>query len=738
MGHASRCILRVAIPSPLRRVFDYLPPDNQTPEELRPGMRVRVPFGGRKECIGLLLSISEKTEVPFSKLRNVIQIIDDEPLIPKHHLALLEWASRYYQHPIGEVVFNAFPGSIRQGKASLYPAKTVVQISDDTSRKESLNRAIKQKNLYQKFVECKIAIDYDTIKKWDEYTPASLKALLDKDLVKKETVHEKIVSAQKNTFKIKLPKSTPQQQKVIDAIYKKAERFNCFLLNGITGSGKTQVYMEIIARTIQSGQQALVLIPEIGLTPQFIQRFQDTFNTGIALYHSGLSEQERFSTWLRARDQSVSIIIGTRSAVWLNLKNPGIIIVDEEHDLSYKQQDGFRYSARDIAIYRAQKEKIPIILGTATPSMESLQNVARSQYQQLQLTERIGDARLPEMQLIDLKAQAMTGALSETLIDAMRSTLKQNQQVLLFINRRGFSPAILCHNCAYVIHCNRCDKTMTYHKQKKIIWCHHCDRQLSIDTPCPECNAQDWAEIGHGTERIEEDIKTCFPDYNVVRIDRDSTRRKGKLDEYLNSIHSGEANILIGTQMLAKGHHFPALAMVGILDVDGGLYSTDFRASERMAQLLIQVSGRAGRTIDSGRVYIQTHHPDHPLLNSLIKDGYDSFSKLLLKDRDETQLPPFSYFALLRAEAHNRSALETFLKQAKNSLLSLQNKLEIYGPVVSPLQRRAGRYRMQLLVQAKNRSLLGKYLTPWLQQLEQLKSSRAVRWGLDVDPQDMM
>lgn len=738
MDASSQCILRVAIPSPLRRVFDYLPAYNQTVKNLKPGVRVRVPFGGRKECIGVLLSVSQSTDVPKDKLKRIIKIIDEQPLISKQQIALLDWASRYYQHPVGEVIFHAFPGLLRQGKACIYPDKTVITVVDKDAEIKSLNRAVKQKCLYEYLLQHKAPVDLDLLKTRDEYTVSSLKGLLDKGLVRKEIIQKKIVRDNKHPLEINLPKSTPQQQQAIDFVLDKTPGFNCFLLNGITGSGKTQVYMEIIARTIESGKQALILLPEIGLTPQLIQRFQDAFNTGIGLYHSGLSDRQRLSTWLKARDHSVSIVIGTRSAIWLSLKKPGIIIVDEEHDLSYKQQDGFRYSARDIAIVRAQKEKIPVILGSATPSLESLQNVAKGQYQQLCLTERIGNASLPDMQLIDLKTQAMTGALSHRLMEAIRETLGQKQQVLLFINRRGFSPAILCHDCGYVIHCSRCDKTMTYHKQKKRIWCHHCDRQLSIETACPECNAQDWTEIGHGTERIEEDIKTCFPEQTVVRIDRDSTRNKGKLDEYLNSIHTGEADILVGTQMLAKGHHFPKLALVGILDIDSGLYSTDFRASERMAQLLVQVSGRAGRSLESGKVFIQTHHPEHPLLNTLINDGYDSFSKLLLKEREETSLPPYSYLSLLRAEAHNRKATETFLKQARNKLLTLQNKLEIYGPVVSPLERRAGRYRMQLLIQSQSRSLLTNYLTPWLQQLEQLKSSRAVRWGLDVDPQDMM
>lgn len=729
-------ILRVAIPSPIRRCFDYLPPIEGNNTRLKPGIRIRVPFGKRKACIGFLISIENQSEFPHDKLKRAIEVLDTEPLVKTSHLALLKWASRYYQHPIGEVFFNAFPTPIRQGKKCEYPSKTIISINRKQNGTQLLNRAPKQKELYDRLNQENDVIELEQLKQWPEFTIAGLKSLLDKKLLTKKNVG--IKPTETTNGNINLLESTKAQKEVIQSILKGSTAFNCFLLNGITGSGKTQVYMEIIAGIIQQGKQALLLLPEIGLTPQFIQGFNHAFATKVGLYHSGLSDQERLNNWLMARDGSVQIIIGTRSAIWLPLRNPGLIIVDEEHDLSYKQQDGFRYSARDIAVIRAQKEKIPVILGSATPSMESLNNCNRGIYQELRLTKRIGKVKLPETHLIDLRVEPMTGALSHTLISHMQEVIANKQQVLLFINRRGFAPAILCHSCGHVVHCNRCDKPMTYHKRRNKLCCHHCDRQIAALSQCPMCESVELIEVGHGTERIEEDIRNYFPKQTIIRIDRDSIRSKGKLDEYLTSIKSGDADIMIGTQMLAKGHDFPKLTLVGIIDVDGGLYSTDFRASERMAQLLTQVSGRAGRAIDSGKVLIQTHHPEHPLLNTLIKQGYESFSKLLLEDRQLTQLPPFSYFALLRAEAHEQSAVKLFLDQAKNQLSPYQTRLQIYGPIQAPFQRKAGRYRMQLLIQTEKRKLLAKYLTPWLQELEQLKTARKVRWNLDIDPQDML
>ena len=729
--------VRVAIATPLRKCFDYQLTSTAKQLAVKPGMRVKVAFGRQKNCIAVVLELLEKTEVPAEKIKTIIEIIDSQPVLTKKELALLKWASRYYQYPEGEVVLNSLPLAIRQGKAAEYPTIEHYQARPDPLSEQRLKRAKKQQSLYEKILQSKVSISLETLRQYEEYSPTALKGLLDKELVIKKKLAN--IPVQDDNIRLsQLPVTTQEQQTAIDAISAQLNQFACFLLNGVTGSGKTRVYIQLIADVIAQDKQALVLLPEIGLTPQFVARFEQAFNTQVGLYHSGMTDHERLQTWLMARDKKLSIILGTRSAVWLGLESPGIIIIDEEHDLSYKQQDGFRYSARDVAIRRAQQEDIPIVLGSATPSLESVRNAESGRYQELLMSSRVQQLALPKIHLLDLKHQVMHGILSHTLIDMIAATIEKKLQAMLFINRRGFSPAILCHHCGHVAHCNRCDKTMTYHKQRKIIWCHHCDRQLPVSSACPDCEQSEWLEVGHGTERLEEDIKQRFPNASVVRIDRDSIRNKGQLKQLLDSIQSGEADILIGTQMLAKGHDFPKLGLVGMLDIDGGLYSTDFRASERMAQLITQVSGRAGRSGQQGQVLIQTHHPEHPLLDLLINQGYVAFAKQLLSERAAACLPPFSHIALLRAEAHQKNDVIQFLERANHLFQKLKSGIEIFGPFDSLMPRRAGRFRMQLMIQADKRPLLARALSDWIRELEQLSLARKVRWSIDVDPQDMM
>ncbi|MBI4006231.1 MAG: primosomal protein N', partial [Gammaproteobacteria bacterium] len=499
------------------------------------------------------------------------------------------------------------------------------------------------------------------------------------------------------------------------------------------------VYIQCIKHIITMGKQALILLPEIGLTPQFIERFERQLNVDIAVLHSALQDRERLHAWLRARDGRALVVLGTRSAIWTPFQQLGIIIVDEEHDLSYKQKDGFRYSARDLAMIRSQQENIPVVLGSATPSMESLQNAVKGRYKELKLGRRAGGARLPRINILDIRASKMHGAVSQTLLESIQYCIEKNQQALLFLNRRGYAPVIMCHDCGWVFKCSRCNIQMTYHKHNNKLCCHHCGHVEKLINNCHECNSHKIIEIGHGTQRLAETLEKILPSAHLIRIDRDSTRRKGAMQSMLNDIHSGGVDILIGTQMLAKGHHFPRVTLVGIIDADRGLYSADYRASERMAQLILQVSGRAGRAENPGTVIIQTHHPEHPLLTTLIEHGYAKFAELVLRERKEALLPPFSYHALLRAEAHDMQLSRKFLTDAK-SRLPATNKLqmEIFGPIASPIEKRAGRYRMQLLLQSTDRSRLRQILEPWVKILEQIPSARKVRWSLDVDPQDML
>ncbi len=733
----SKTILQVAIPSPLRKTFDYLPLNQSNLNDLKPGVRLEVSFGKQKKTIGFLIAVTHESSLPLNKLKKIISVIDHEPLLTKKQLSFIHWASHYYQHPIGDVIFSALPNLLKQGKKLSYPEETFYEVNQKTLKETKIKSETKQKKLLDIFLSQESSVTFNIVKEWDEYSPYVLKALIEKSVIQKKSKQLK----PKNNFlsqDVSIEKPTPEQQTAIDNVLNNINSFHSYLLNGITGSGKTLVYLHLCNAVITKNKQALILLPEITLTPQFIQRFESALNISICVYHSGLTDQERLNTWMQCRDGTASIVIGTRSAVWLPLKSPGLIVIDEEHDLSYKQQEGFRYSARDVAVYRANQENIPIILGSATPSMESLNNVTKSSYQELRLNQRIGSAVLPTFNIVDLKNSKMHGALSETLIQKIRSTIQTNLQVLLFINQRGFAPAVLCHHCGSVKLCQRCERPMIYHKQRHLFWCHHCDKQQPDTTSCSDCGHLSWVEMGHGTERIENDIAELFPDANIVRIDRDTTRKKGSLQQYLKQIQNSDANILIGTQMLAKGHDFPKLSLVGIVDMDSGLYSTDFRASERMAQLMTQVSGRAGRANSPGEVILQTHHPDHPLLNCLINQGYNAFSKLVLNERKEANFPPFSYHALLRAEAVDQRTLLDFLTAAKKTCLNLNHSVSLFGPFPSAMPKKAGKHRMHLLLESSSRSALAKTLTPWLDSIETLKLSRKVRWNLDVDPQDMI
>jgi primosomal protein N' (replication factor Y) len=530
-----------------------------------------------------------------------------------------------------------------------------------------------------------------------------------------------------------------EQTAAVTAICAALGRFAPVLLEGVTGSGKTEVYLRVIEEVLRRGQQALVLIPEIGLMAQTIARFRQRFAQPLIIFHSGITERERLDAWLTARDGLAPIVIGTRSAVWTPLHRPGVIIVDEEHDLSYKQQEGFRYLARDVAVMRAQRAQIPVVLGSATPSLESIYNVQNQRYRHLHLPKRAGSAQSPDIQLLDLRGLPMEGGLSEPLIQRIAIHLEHRNQVLLFLNRRGYAPLLLCHRCGWTAGCTRCDAKLTYHQSLSLLQCHHCGAQRPVDTQCSECGSPELLRIGAGTERVVETLERRFPEARVLRIDRDSTRRKGTMEKMLAAVLSGEADILVGTQMLSKGHHFPKVTLAAIIDADSRLYGVDFRAGERLAQLVTQVAGRAGRTENQGSVIIQTHNPDHPLLQALVREGYPHFAQSALREREAAGLPPHSSLALLRAEAPGQAEPRRFLEEARKIALSFPTEdIEIFGPVPAPMERRAGRYRWQLLLESPDRRGLQSLLIPWAPKLEELKFARRVRWSLDVDPQEII
>ena len=726
-------ILRIAVATPLYSLFDYLPPSDVDLETLTPGVRVEIPFAKSKR-FGILIETSQESELPRERLRRAIRCIDTD-VMPQELLALCRWAADYYHHPLGEVLATALPTLLRRGQDvgdAVVTHWSLTQAGQDCQI-ESLSRAPRQLTLMRLFQQAAgFMLSRTQLQACDFSWQPVLKILIDKQWVQ--------ACETSASTELKMPHLSlnTDQQNAVEHIRQKLGGFSSFLLEGVTGSGKTEVYFESMQAALNENKQCVLLVPEIGLTPQLSQRLQQRFHYNFVSYHSGLNDSERARAWRDAASGKAKIIVGTRSAVFLPLANPGLIIVDEEHDLSFKQQDGFRYHARDIAIRRAQQLKIPIVLGSATPSLESSENVRNKRYQWLHLPERGGKAIPPTVALIDMRRQALKGALSPMLIAHMQATLAKGEQILLFVNRRGYAPALLCHDCGWIAKCQRCDANMTVHHAKHCLRCHHCGSQRRLDKRCGDCQSEELTTLGFGTEQIEDTLTQLFPYQKIIRIDRDTTQKKGSMDKLLNQIEEGQGDILVGTQMIAKGHHLPNVTLAAILNADQGLFATDFRALEHLAQLVVQVTGRAGRGDKAGHVLIQTHHPEHPLLQTLIKEGYRRFSEQLVDERKSAELPPFSYMALLRAEAVDEASPMQFLQSAKEQAeLIADNTTLLLGPIPAPMARRAGRYRAQLLLQANDRRSLHALLYQWVRQLSSIPLARKVRWSVDVDPMDM-
>ncbi len=724
----SRLILKVAIDAPLRHLFDYLPLFNVPPPAV--GCRVRVPFG-RRSRVGLVVAHAPHAEVADAQLRHIHEAIDAEPLLTAPLLDLLHRAADYYHAPPGEVVVGTLPALLRTGRPAQLAPPFEWRLTNTAPAPDSVGRAPRQAALLRALAA-------------GPRTEDDLDVELEGWRVTARTLASKGWVERAERAPEPAPTGAPPapttlsaaQQAAVDAITG-ASGFHAFLLDGVTGSGKTEVYLAAIESALAAGRLALVLVPEIGLAPQTEARFRARFGGAVAVLHSGLTDGERLAAWLAARDGRVGVLIGTRSAVFAPLPRLGLIVVDEEHDTSYKQQDGFRYHARDMAVLRARIENLPVLLGSATPSLESLAHAASGQYRALHLHERAGSARLPQLYLLDVRHQRMTGLVSPALAAVMRDELAAGRQVMLFLNRRGYAPVLLCHACGWVPKCTRCDAHYTLHRARRLLVCHHCGSERPAPTACGECASGELLPLGVGTERIEADLATLFPDHAVLRVDRDSTRRRGALDAHLAAARDGRADILIGTQMLAKGHHFPAVTLVGILDADQGLFAADFRATERLGQTIHQVAGRSGRGDQAGRVLIQTHQPQHPLWRALLGGGYGVFARSLLAEREAAGWPPYSHLALLRAEAAGAQEALWFLGETLSLAAEIGHAgVELLGPVPAPSPKRAGRYRAQLLLQANRRAPLHTLLRQWLRALAQLPAARQVRWSLDVDPID--
>ena len=529
---------------------------------------------------------------------------------------------------------------------------------------------------------------------------------------------------------------TDEQELAIKATLAKQAAYHGFLLHGVTGSGKTEVYLRITQEVLNQDKQVLVLVPEIGLTPQMISRFQSRLNTRVVAIHSQLNETQKLDAYLMAKNGEAGVVLGTRSAIFSPMPKLGMIIIDEEHDGSFKQQSSFRYSARDLSFIRAKQANIPLILGTATPSLETLKNSMDNKLTRLTLANRAGDVLMPKVSLIDMRTN-QDGALSKLLVEKMQQQLSNNKQVMLFINRRGYAPVYFCTQCSWKSECSHCNASMIYHRHINRLKCHHCGDEKMPEQSCPDCGEQSLEVYGYGTERLEETLSSHFPDTPVIRIDRDTTRRKKALAQHLEKINSGEPCIIVGTQMLAKGHDFSNLAMVGILDIDGGFLSTNFRATEYLAQLLIQVSGRAGRSGDQGEVVIQTRYPEHPMFNYVLSNRYTQFASGLLKQRMSAMMPPFAHQALLCANAKNKQNAEDFLREVAGLLKSVEmDSVEIWGPTANSIEKKADYYYFNLYLQSNDRAALHQMLATFSQHVEHIKLKNKVRWYLDVDPID--
>ena len=722
------------MPGPLRRWFEYLPPSGQSDTDaFRPGMRVKVPFGGSVRT-GVVLETANESEIEVGRLRRIAARLDDEPSIPPSLLRLLVWAADYYHHPIGDVVRTALPTGLRRARPAA-PAARAWRLTGKAGASSSLRHAPRQAAVVAALEEaarqggepCLAETRLCTIQNW---RPAM------RALARKGWVEPLATPPPTAGIVPKLATPNESQARAVDAIVSAAGSFRAFLLDGVTGSGKTEVYLLAIDRLVRSGaDQALVLVPEIGLTPQLVARFREALPVPISVVHSGMADGERLRSWEAARTGGSRVVIGTRSAVFTPLCRPALIVVDEEHDPSYKQQDGFRYSARDLALMRGSIEGVPVVLGSATPSLETIHLSTAGRCRRLRLAERAGGARMPGIVLHDVRRLPLAAGLSERLIEAVEERLARREQTLLFVNRRGFAPVVLCHDCGEAIECRHCDSRLVLHRADRRLRCHHCGAEHGIPVRCAACESPDLVSVGSGTQRLAEWLSERFASARVLRIDRDSTRRRGELDRMVRAARDGSVDILVGTQMLAKGHDFPRVTLVGVVDADAGLLSPDFRAPERVAQLVTQVAGRAGRGALAGEVIVQTRRPRHPLLTALAREGYPAFATAALAERDEIRLPPFARLVLLRAEASARVASSGFLATARQLAGELHRPgVEVMGPVPSPMERQGGRYRAQLLLRSASRTNLQAFLRPWVEQLAEVRTPRGLRWSLDVDP----
>ncbi|MEZ0232600.1 MAG: primosomal protein N' [Methylophilaceae bacterium] len=727
-------ILKIALDVPMDRLFDYLAGDFH----VEVGQRVVVPFGSRKR-VGVVIEKCNSTDIPSGKLKAVLSAFNDEYPLDADTFSLLRFCADYYQYPYGQALLSALPTRLRQTEPAV-SRKQYVYALTATGLKVALDeipaRQVVQRRIFSALSE-QHECDESELNALSATWRKSMQLFIEKSWVSRREILAGLQQALASSAA--LPALNDEQVNALDAMLKEADIFKPWLLHGITGSGKTEVYMQLIQRILTDHHgQVLVLVPEINLTPQLESRFRSRLpEFPLVSLHSNLGESERLQNWQLAQSGAARIVIGTRLSVFTPLPQLRLIIVDEEHDGSYKQQDGMRYHARDIALVRAQRAKVPIVLGSATPALETWHNATTGRYGHLTLTNRaVAQSRLPDIRCIDVSRSEMQDGLSPILITAMRERLVKGEQSLLFINRRGYSPVLLCNACHWIAPCMRCSSRLVVHLRQGRLRCHHCGHEQKIVPQCPSCGNPDLHPTGHGTQRLEQTLAALMPEARILRVDRDSTRRKHALTDMLAAVHADEVDILVGTQMLAKGHDFPNLTLVGVIDTDSALFSPDFRAAERLFAQLMQVAGRAGRADKAGEVLIQTTFPEHNLFNALRIQDYKAYADALLQEREMTQFPPYAFLAVIKAESTHYSEAQQFLQQAADAARALNLDVMVYDPIRPQMERLKGMERVQLLLQANSRQPLQALLRNLVPSLRESKLGAKIRWAVDVDPQE--
>lgn len=720
-------IVRVALPLPRPKLFDYLAGPDTKPAI---GRCVRLPFGAGEKT-GVIVALSPADSLPAERLKPVIDCLD-VPLLPESWMALTAFAARYYQYPLGEVISAALPPGIR--RAVKLPRDHDPWLTTTASGRTALGESTK----LTRALAAVLAVQSAGARRRSQLL-GDLEG--DASSAIREARHKgwlETVSRAGEREPIGALPLNPSQATAVDRISASLGQFGAFLLFGVTGSGKTEVYLHLIAHALASGRQALMLVPEIGLTPQLLERVANRFpGANLVVLHSGLADGARSLGFVQALRGEADIVLGTRLSVFVPLPRLGLIVVDEEHDASFKQQEGLRYSARDLAVWRAHHEKLPIVLGSATPSLETWMHAEDGRYIRLDLPQPAVAEHPPALQRIDTRRIKLDDGLSPALVKAIRVRLERHEQSLIFLNRRGYAPVIACNQCGWVSTCPNCSANQVFHAADARLRCHHCGWESPVPKACPDCGNQDLHAFGRGTQRIEERLQEYFPDACVERVDRDSVRTPTQWEEVRARIERCEIDILVGTQMLAKGHDFPNLTLVGIVGADTGLYSADYRAPERLFQQLMQVSGRSGRGELPGEVLVQTEFPEHPLYEYLARRDYPGFARRELEDRQQAGFPPYSYHAVLRAEAPELEQAIAFLESAQQHASALQSPVRLYDVIPMRLVRRARMERAQLVIECDSRAALQAMLTMWLPIVYEMKTPRDLRWHLDVDPGEL-